>query len=171
MQMTAETVLMRLVSGAGLQGLSGMKVWQAKTVHTDEAAKTITLWRPWLKILRDKISQFANAHALPYVDDITNTDPAYARGRIRQDILPHLLALNPKAVENIVRSAGLLSMASTMVDQQVGTLLASLDHPANQMPYQQVLGIKDFLNLSKSEQALVLHRWLQADEALPQAIS
>lgn len=163
----AETVLMRLVSGAGLQGLSGMKVWQAKTVHTDETTKTITLWRPWLKISRDKISQFAKAHALPYVDDITNTDPAYARGRIRQDILPHLLALNPKAVENITRSAGLLSMASTMVDQQVETLLASLDHPTNQMPYQQVLGIKDFLNLSESEQALVLHRWLQADEALP----
>ncbi|OAV25569.1 tRNAIle-lysidine synthetase [Moraxella catarrhalis] len=54
-----------------------------------------------------------------------------------------------------------------MVDQQVEALLASLDHPANQMPYQRVLGIKDFLNLSESEQALVLHRWLQADEALP----
>ncbi|WP_114800560.1 tRNA lysidine(34) synthetase TilS [Moraxella canis] len=163
----AETVLMRLVSGAGLQGLSGMKAWQAKTVCTDETTKTITLWRPWLTISRDKISQFAKAHALPYVDDVTNTDPVYARGRIRQDILPHLLALNPKAIENIGRSADLLSTASAMVDQQMEILLASLAHPANQTPYQRVLAIQDFFNLSEPEQTLALHRWLQGDEPLP----
>ncbi|MFC0821316.1 tRNA lysidine(34) synthetase TilS [Moraxella marmotae] len=163
----AETVLMRLINGAGVQGLSGIKSWQTKTVMIDQKPKSVHLWRPWLAVGRDAISAFAARHALPYVDDATNTDLAHARGLIRTQILPHLLSLNPKAVENIARSANLLGQSAALLDSQINLNLTNIDHPANQLPYQAVLPIADFFGLDKVAQMSVLHRWLQADEPMP----
>ena len=51
----AETVLMRLIQGAGVNGLSGMQPWRVQTQHGRRHA----LWRPWLTVRRATISNYA----------------------------------------------------------------------------------------------------------------
>ncbi|PNK60416.1 tRNA lysidine(34) synthetase TilS [Psychrobacter sp. FDAARGOS_221] len=63
-----ETILMRLFSGAGVTGLGGMRPWTSKS-HAD---KQIFLWRPWLAVSRDQITEYAQAQQLDYIDDPTN---------------------------------------------------------------------------------------------------
>lgn len=172
----AETVLMRLVNGAGIQGLSAMKMWQQKrlansSLNRDANPKTIHLWRPWLAMHREVISQFALYHHLPYVDDITNTDTAYARGLIRQKILPHLLALNPKAIENIGRSAQLLAVDFSVIDGQITDHLTNLQHFASCPPYQTILPLQAFFECDAKIQISLLHRWIQGDEPIPPSYS
>ncbi|MEH6668642.1 MAG: tRNA lysidine(34) synthetase TilS, partial [Psychrobacter sp.] len=51
----AETVLMRLIQGAGVNGLSGMQPWRVQT----QGSQRNILWRPWLTIRRATISAYA----------------------------------------------------------------------------------------------------------------
>lgn len=159
----AETVLFRLINGAGVQGLAGMKSWQSKSC----ADKQVWLWRPWLDVTRTSISEFANAHQLPFVDDTTNTDIAYARGRLRTLILPMLDQINPRAVDNIVRSAKLLGETAKWQQDSTDAHLAQLCHEQTQSAYQAVLDIEGFIKVPNTAQKATLHRWLQGDEPLP----
>lgn len=162
----AETVLMRLIDGAGVQGLSAMKIWQDKTIAIDEHSnKTISLWRPWLGVSRDVITQFARAHQLPFVDDATNTDAAFVRGILRAQVLPILQSINPKAIDNIARSAQLLAQTADWQAESVAESVASFT--TAHLPYQSVLNIATFNQLPKSTQSSSLHQWLQGDEPLP----
>ena len=63
-----ETVLMRLIQGAGVNGLSGMHPWRVQM----QGVQCNILWRPWLTIRRNAISTYAKRLELPYIDDPTN---------------------------------------------------------------------------------------------------
>lgn len=168
----AETVLMRLADGAGLQGLSGIKTWQKKSLMIENSAKTIMLWRPWLTATRECISRFAHQHELPYVDDATNLDDRYMRGHLRQHILPQLAIMNPKAITNISRSAALLGGYLAVIDDWLAEKIP-LCVDVDNLPYQQVLFLPKLYQFDEAVQQLLIHHWLQADEpvAPPQAIS
>ncbi|MGM8889015.1 tRNA lysidine(34) synthetase TilS, partial [Psychrobacter sp. 1U2] len=58
----AETVLMRLIQGAGVNGLSGMQAWREQS----QSAQRNILWRPWLSVRRSIISHYAQQLELPY---------------------------------------------------------------------------------------------------------
>ena len=60
----AETVLMRLFNGAGVTGLAGMQAWTKKQLQLSASSalavsKAIYLWRPWLQISRQQITDYA----------------------------------------------------------------------------------------------------------------
>ena len=162
----AETVLMRLIQGAGVNGLSGMQPWcvQAKGSHR------IALWRPWLTIKRANISAYAQRLKLPYIDDPTNDAGDNVRSGLRRDIMPILASYNSNVIDNIARSAQLLSDAQLIVNAQAGedlqhTEVASLQLP----PAQRVLNIDKLQKLPIYRQRQLLHYWLGQDEPLPPA--
>ena len=160
----AETVLMRLINGTGIQGLSGMKVWQSKTFGD----KTIHLHRPWLPIGRQDINDFAHAHALPYVDDPTNNTTDNARSFIRNDILPRLTALNPQVSANIARSATLVAQSVEILRPIINSSLTQcLCHTQCDTPYQSVLDINILSTFDVSYQSAILHAWLGLGETTP----
>lgn len=160
----AETVLMRLIAGSGIHGLSGIKTWQNKTIGD----KTIVLHRPWLTVSRQDITNFAHQHALAYVDDPTNDTSENTRSFIRMQIMPKLLQLNPKANTNIARSAVHLSNIAHTLTTLTQNHLTFCQNPAKTaLPYQSVLSIKKIHTLSPTHQSELLHTWLQGDEPLP----
>lgn len=89
----AETVLMNLIRGCGLNGLSGIPERRGMLV------------RPMLAITRADIDAYLSAHAIPHVEDETNTDQNYTRNRIRHQLIPLLEELNPQAIRHIADSA------------------------------------------------------------------
>lgn len=160
----AETLLIRLINGTGIHGLSGMKAWQNKTIGN----KTIRLHRPWLSVRRQDISDFAHAHALPYVDDPTNDTTDNARSFIRNDILPRLASLNPQVCTNIARSATLIAQSTDILQPIITSSLQQCScQPQSDPPYQSVLDIGVLSGFDDAHQSAILHAWLGAGETNP----
>jgi len=82
-----ETVLLHLTRGCGLNGLTGIRPRRGIVV------------RPMLEVPRSALDAYVEALALPYVEDATNADTAYARNRLRHQVLPVLRSINPKVAE------------------------------------------------------------------------
>ena len=82
----AETLLDRLLRGAGTRGLSAMA--PARRI----ASRVGALWlvRPLLRVCRDDVEAYVHARQLVVVRDPTNDDRAYRRSRLRHDVLPLL---------------------------------------------------------------------------------
>lgn len=87
----AETMLLHLIRGSGLTGLTGM--WPRRD----------NIVRPLLTTTRAEIEEYCAEHSVPYVQDSTNADEAYSRNRVRHRIIPELAAMNPRFVENSVK--------------------------------------------------------------------
>ena len=162
----AETVLMRLIQGAGVNGLSGMQPWRVQT----QDAHRIILWRPWLIVQRASISSYAKRLKLPYIDDPTNDGGDNVRSGLRRDIMPVLAKYNPNVIDNIARSAILLSDAQLTVKAQAAEDLKQTEVISLQLPSaQRVLNIDKLQKLPLYRQRQLLHHWLGQDEPLPPA--
>jgi tRNA(Ile)-lysidine synthase len=93
----AETVLFRMLRGSGLTGLAGI------LPVTGEG-----LIRPLLNTSRAQIEEFLNARGIPWREDASNSDPRFARNRIRHTLLPQLeREWNPDLRESLARIADL----------------------------------------------------------------
>lgn len=167
----AETVLMRLIQGSGVKGLSGMQPWRVQSQDQCQGqgqSRQHVLWRPWLSVRRATISAYAARLQLPYIDDPTNSSGANVRSSLRCDILPALAAHNPNVIENIARSAQLLADAQALVSAQAQvdmqqSVIEQLDYPV----VQRVLDIDQLQKLPLYRQRQLLHYWLTQDEPLP----
>ena len=106
----AETVLLKLLRGAGPEGLGGMR-----------ASRPLgqgTLWRPLLDVQRAVLRQYVDTHQLPCIDDPSNADRRLSRNFLRHEILPRLSQHWPQAVESIVHSASLSQSATAALERQ-----------------------------------------------------
>jgi tRNA(Ile)-lysidine synthase len=100
----AETVLLRLVRGAGATGLSGM------------APRRDHLVRPLLEVSRAELREYLGAAGESWREDLTNADRAIPRNRIRHNVLPELRAVNAQADLALARAAGLLRTDAAFLD-------------------------------------------------------
>ena len=80
-----EDVLMRLVRGTGWPGLGGMRAMDAQR----------RLLRPLLAVRRQEITAFLERLGIPWLEDPSNSDPAYTRNRMRAALLPMIKKENP----------------------------------------------------------------------------
>lgn len=160
----AETMLMRLMQGAGVKGLSAMQAWREQL----QGARHNVLWRPWLTVRRTTISHYAEQLQLPYIDDPTNEDGDNVRSRLRRDVMPQLTTYNSNVIENMARSAQLFSNATATVEAQAMQDWQQTDIESLSLaPAQRVLAIDKLIVLPIYRQRQLLHFWLAQDEPLP----
>ncbi len=103
----AETLLLHLVRGAGLNGLGGMR-W-ATEITRGETGRTMRLVRPLLNVRRVEIEQWLESHGIEWRHDVSNDDTSLARNRLRHLIVPQLETLNPQLVATLGRTADVLA--------------------------------------------------------------
>lgn len=89
----AETVLMRLLRGAGVKGLSGIPPVRGLIV------------RPLINVWRSEILDYLRKRKIPYRIDSTNLKTDFFRNRIRHELIPFLATYNPN-IKNILRNTG-----------------------------------------------------------------
>jgi len=112
----AETVLMRLLRGAGSGGLSGM------------AHRSGWKVRPLLDAGREQIAEYARLRGIPFREDSSNTDRRFLRNRVRCDLLPLLATYNPSISRTLIATAAIQAAddacLSTLADVLFGRLAA-----------------------------------------------
>jgi tRNA(Ile)-lysidine synthase len=109
----AETLLLRLLRGAGSRGLSAMR------------ARAGDLWRPLLGMARDEVLSHLRARGLGFREDPSNSDAVHVRNRVRHELLPYLESrFNPRVREALARSAALLAEEAAFIEGQAETLVA-----------------------------------------------
>ncbi len=106
----AETVLLKLLRGAGPEGLGGMR--ERRALGKGQ------LWRPVLALSRTQLRAHVEAHGLPCIDDPSNADARLSRNYLRHDILPRLVAHWPQATDSILHSAALSRAAADTLRAQ-----------------------------------------------------
>jgi len=111
----AETVLMRLIKGASLSGLTGIPPKREKYI------------RPLIETKRDDIEGYAGEAGLKFVVDSSNLEAKYLRNRIRLGLIPALKKeYNPKITETIARTAALLA-DDRLVDLPGGEIVGPVE--------------------------------------------
>lgn len=144
----AETVLLKLLRGAGPEGLGAMRTLR-------QYGKGY-LWRPWLDLPRETLADYANTHRLRWVDDPSNAHTHLSRNFLRHEIIPHLTQHWPQAEVALAHSATWLRAAADYIDAQSAAALARLrgSEPAS-------LDWRGWLALPDALRDPVLRRWLR----------
>ena len=91
-----ETLLLRLLRGSGLHGLSGISL--------SSTSLGVPVFRPLLDTSKKDILTYLQTHQLHWIEDPSNKDINYSRNAVRQRILPELLQFSDSACTNISRS-------------------------------------------------------------------
>lgn len=99
-----ETILMHLLRGAGLDGLSGMDFCSLPNPWSDE----IPLVRPLLSTWRESVVEYLEERGIGHAVDETNLDTRFFRNRLRHELLPFLETYNPNIRASLWRMADIL---------------------------------------------------------------
>lgn len=140
-----ETLLMNLMRGSGIHGLTGIR---PKNGH---------IVRPLLCVSREEIEQYLHSIGQDYVTDSTNLVDDVVRNKIRLRILPLLKEINPKVSENIAKTAQYLCEAEKVLDESLAarkTEIIQCGHDG----FPQTVSIPSLIRQPSPE--LFLHEWL-----------
>lgn len=100
----AETILLNLIRGAGLTGLTGIPEQRGALI------------RPLLPFTREETRSYCELHGLWFHDDPANFDLSFSRARIRHRVIPELQIVQPKLLQTIGRSAVMLGEEDRYLD-------------------------------------------------------
>ncbi len=103
----AETLLLRLLRGAGPRGLAVLPPRARGAVPT-----SVDLVRPLLRARRRDVLAHLERHGLSFAQDPSNQDPRFTRVRVRLELLPLLEQLSPTIVEHLSALADMLALPS-----------------------------------------------------------
>lgn len=103
----AETLLMNLIRGAGLDGLAGMPTSRGKII------------RPLMKCSRREVETFCADHALNYREDATNKETDFFRNKVRIQLIPQLQSFQPTVLESMAKTVELLEQDKAYFEEVV----------------------------------------------------
>jgi len=139
-----ETFLFRLLRGAGRRGLGGIRPVRADGVI-----------RPLIEVGRSELVAFLQERRLRWVEDPTNAEWHLARNRIRHQLVPVLLELQPRAAEHIAACARDLARSAEAEEAIAGELLERYATAGG------ALCLDRMRHLPPGARVLLLRAWLQ----------
>ncbi|WP_121974089.1 tRNA lysidine(34) synthetase TilS [Acinetobacter stercoris] len=142
----AETLLLRLLSGAGVSGLSAMRYLD----HRDQ----LSIWRPLLNVSREQICQWVSELNITYIDDPTNLDTHYDRAWCRNELWNILQSRYPKMQQALARTSYLMQDAQEILDEVYEQDLQFCGD-------QNQLDLLKLGELSRSRQRQLLSGWMK----------
>ncbi|MBI3999178.1 MAG: tRNA lysidine(34) synthetase TilS [Candidatus Omnitrophica bacterium] len=149
----AETVLMRVITGTGLQGL--------QAIRPKRKLGGAYLVRPFIEIPRSEILKFAKINRIRFREDASNRSLQFLRNRIRLKLIPYIERLfNPQVKKALARLPHLLDVDLAFLDETSEIFYRRL---AKQKNSDEILFPKQsFLRLKLSVQYRLINRALRA---------
>jgi tRNA(Ile)-lysidine synthase len=178
----AETFLMNLIRGSGLEGLGGMKILRslkskAQSLKSEESFDTsenlsittpnsaIKLARPllsWAK--REDTENFCRLNRIEFRHDAMNDDLKFNRVRIRKILLPLLKDFNPKIIETLAQTAEILRQSAEQLSVNDYQSAINNEQPAESGKTRienQPLQLKDLRDVFPTVLRTILREWLE----------
>ncbi|WP_038436466.1 tRNA lysidine(34) synthetase TilS [Pseudomonas brassicacearum] len=156
----AETLLFRLLRGAGVRGLSAMP--RRRPLGPGY------LLRPLLDVSRAELEAYATQQGLSWIEDPSNDDHRYARNYLRQRVFPVLTEQWPQASMTLARSAAHMSEAQGLLDDLARIDLAGATNPgAFDWLGLRSLELAPLQALSPARQRNAMSHWLASMTTLP----
>jgi tRNA(Ile)-lysidine synthase len=145
----AETLILRLLSGAGVAGLSAMQ--------TVDRRKQLTIWRPLLETTREQICQWVGQLQICYINDPTNLDIQYDRAWCRHELWNILQSRYPKMQQALARTSYLMQDANEILNEVLQQdLMFCGDH--------EKLDLTKFKQLTAARQRQLLSAWMKGED-------
>lgn len=154
----AETVLLQLFRGTGIDGLSGMKDF--------DRFSTGVIARPFLEHSRTHLHHYALIKKLEWIDDESNKESQFARNYLRNEIMPLLQNKWPGVVNNVARTAIHCQQAKNNLYQLALQDCKELEEASSS------LALEPLKNLSEERIINILRVWLKNNKSkLPSTIN
>jgi len=109
-----ETIIFRLISGAGPVGFAGIQPKNGKVIH------------PLLGIMKEDTIQYLNHVKVSFRIDKTNFDNTISRNKIRNEVMPLLQSINNKFKQHILNLSKIIREEDAIIDKEVKNILGSL---------------------------------------------
>lgn len=111
----AETLLINILRGSGLRGLTGT------------LAKNNNFFRPLYNSYRSEIKVYADKFNIEYCSDFTNFKTNYLRNKVRHELIPLLESYNPQIKSSLIENSRLLAGDDDCLQEQVQRIMDSSD--------------------------------------------
>ncbi|KGK84136.1 tRNA(Ile)-lysidine synthetase [Stutzerimonas degradans] len=156
----AETLLFRLLRGAGVRGLAAMPARRRLGRGW--------LMRPLLDVSRGELEAHARRLGLAWVEDPSNDSLDFSRNYLRHQVMPLLAQRWPQSVTTLARTAAHMTDAQRLLDELAEMDLAMMAPPAAYawLPVPSLM-LGPMLSLSPARQRNALRHWLASFTALP----
>lgn len=154
----AETLILNLLRGTGLRGITGMQTESVVPVTRDELSG-VRLLRPMLSFSREQIEEYVAANSLEYHDDRTNAETVYKRNRIRHLVFPVFESLNPSFLTTFAREMNAFSEVQEIADDYFLSVREGVCEPAGK---DEVLRVNAVRLCHLKHYKYVLYRLLEA---------
>ena len=154
----AETLILNLLRGTGLRGITGMQAESVVPVTNDELSG-VRLLRPMLSFSREQIVEYVAANSLEYHDDRTNAETVYKRNRIRHLVFPVFESLNPSFLTTFAREMNAFSEVQEIADDYFLSVREGVCEPAGK---DEVLRVNAVRLCHLKHYKYVLYRLLEA---------
>ena len=135
MEDSVETILMNIIRGTGLNGLTGI------------SPRNGYILRPMLNVTRKEIELYLDACGEEYVTDSTNLEAVALRNKIRLEVVPLLKTINPSVCEDIAKMSARLAEASKVMDD-------AMQDAANRVCNDNIIDTGKLLNEVSPEMVL-----------------
>lgn len=154
----AETLILNLLRGTGLRGITGMQAESVVPVTRDELSG-VRLLRPMLSFSRKQIEEYVAANFLEYHDDRTNAETVYKRNRIRHLVFPVFESLNPSFLTTFAREMNAFSGVQEIADDYFISVRDGVCEPAGK---DELLRVNAVRLCGLKHYKYVLYRLLEA---------
>jgi len=146
----AETVMMRLMRGAGTRGLAG--ILPQITVADESRAAAGKIIRPLLWVRRRELTAYLKSIRQSWREDSSNRDLRHTRNRVRRELLPLMESFNPEVARALADTAEIARGEEEYWSEQLAELAFTLRSPEN-----GALSLAPLLRLPLAAQRRVIH--------------
>ena len=144
-----ETLLMNIIRGTGLEGMTGMRVRSMSEYNPD-----IPLVRPLLGIWREEILNYCQNHQLEFRLDESNQSMDHTRSRLRNRLIPELAQYNPNIKNSLLRTQQVLTEDFNFLEGAIASAIKDIGLTTSRNSVE--LKIEEYKKLPVSMQRLVI---------------
>lgn len=148
----AETFLLNLFRGSGIEGLVAMK--PIRNLNSQNEIKLVRPFLNWAK--RTDIEKFVLENKINFREDLMNNDQSFKRVQIRKSLIPKLKEYNPNIIEILANTSQNLGKENDLINELIGE-----NEGFQSFSNSPTLTIKELRELSEPKLYKLLRIWLE----------